>query len=430
MLFPVLYSERSVTLYSRSSQDPVLNANRGEQIVNANAYPAVWGSVGQTAALWAVVFGRVLVDDRFFRMGLNLMGQLRSGAQAIEAVAEKATFRHLLAALLVALNMAQTVAIPQFDPTTFRNAQLTNAVPVPLTALDPNNVAPYFADARTVQSRWQEAIVPVELSLQQQLQENAAGLLEELEVNNRRLALASRFRTFSIYPVDPVQNSTGEGLVPSLAVFERFRPPSDWLDTVERKSLSPMYGEYRDFWRDGNGVVKRVAGVHTTKIPAHLAPMYEYVEDVFGISRYLLMAVVTIETKQTPGAVSPTNCQGWGQFCPSTSRLFMNKKLLPPDFSPYDEYTGIAGIAVHLWVSSLGTGEYLRIVSETDENGRVNWPTLWAGETPSFAEVERIDRRYPIIQGLWGYNRSSTYGWAVLQLAKFYQEQDQIEAAL
>ena len=119
-----------------------------------------------------------------------------------------------------------------------------------------------------------------------------------------------------------------------------------------------------------------------------------------------------------------TNCQGWGHFCPGTIRLFQGKNLLPRSFDTYNEYDGIAGIAVHLWVSSGGVGNYATLMKQIHSQETPVWPHFWSGETPAFSLFENHSKRHPIIPATWGYNRSAFYGYSVAHLAKFYQDHD------
>ncbi len=215
--------------------------------------------------------------------------------------------------------------------------------------------------------------------------------------------------------------------VASSDYFKQHRPDETWLDNVVHKSLSPLYAPTAIPWTDSNGRVERIEGGFVImKIPAHMAPMYEYVEHVYGVSRYVLMAVATIESKQGLSMVSPTNCQGWGNFCPGTISLFEHKFLLPNDFNTYDTYDGIAGIAVHLWVSSLGVRNYLQTIDNLYATQTTNWPVFWSGETPDLSLFEAHSTQYHIIPACWGYNRSTFYGYSVAKLARFYQDHDKL----
>lgn len=208
------------------------------------------------------------------------------------------------------------------------------------------------------------------------------------------------------------------------AYIERYRPADDWLDTVERKPLSGIYRQGNEYWKENGQILKIEDGWVITHIPDRMAPLYEYVEQLTGVSRYILMAVATIESKQGISTKSGTNCQGWGHFCPGTISLFEGKDLLPENFDSYDPYDGIMGIAIHLRVSALGTGAYKNLFKPDTTFDTIGWPDFWNGETPSFNEFEAMSKKYPLIQAAWGYNRSAFYGYSVAHLAKFYQERD------
>jgi len=250
--------------------------------------------------------------------------------------------------------------------------------------------------------------------------------------SGRQENLARDFRHISSYPIDPLEKDLRHQqfahLPATVAYFEKIRPPKDWLEKQEPKQLSRIYAPTPEYWRDQWGNVQRIErGFAITKIPAELAPLYEYVEHTMGISRYVLMAIATIESKQGKSFVSPTNCQGWGHYCPGTVRLFQNKHLLPRDFDSYDKFDGIAGISVHLWVSSMGVTRYNRLMNQVNTQENPEWPVFWSGETPSYSLFQNHSWQYPIIPATWGYNRSHFYGYSVAKLARFYREHDVVE---
>ena len=86
-----------------------------------------------------------------------------------------------------------------------------------------------------------------------------------------------RFSTFVGSPyVEEEALERIQSLPATLAVFERARPPADWLDQVERKPLEGIYSPQNEYWLDENGRFTYIVnGFAITKIPERVAPMYE-----------------------------------------------------------------------------------------------------------------------------------------------------------
>jgi len=296
--------------------------------------------------------------------------------------------------------------------------------PVPAGPLREEALASVTESGTVIQS--EEISTPALESWISDRQEQVGEVMTELAAREKSLELGSSFSSFSRYPVDPDESQQNtQGLPATLVIYEKYRPPVDWLDTVEARPLSEIYADSAEPWLDEKGRTMKIdRGFEIMKIPRRMAPMYEYTEHAFGVSRYVLMAVATIESHQGISMVSSTNCQGWGNFCPGTVRLFERKDLLPEGFSPYDDFDGIAGIAVHLRVSSLGLTGYRQLSAELANDPEATWPSFWEGETPEYSLFEKHSWKYPIIPATWGYNRSSYYGWSVAQLAHFYQIHD------
>jgi len=424
-------------LYMRGSVSPRLSAASGSTRVSWPGLDSGFRlTVKETLLAWreptmVKAAGQVWPSQQLFsvalpwpqfavpRMTLPSVSLPALSAEARAALGRFSTWQIAVSSLLV-LAMARQLAGQATD--------LSHVLPDPTRSVSQLSIAP-SPPLLQVPTTGQIAatIAPLREQLLEQLARAADTSLAELD----RVVLGGEIGTLSVFPISPEQTENARGLPPSLAIFERFRPPAGWQDNAGGQALSAIYAPTNEYWRDEAGRFMKIEdGFAITKIPERMAPIYEHVERVFGISKYILMAVATIESKQGVSTVSPTNCQGWGHFCPGTIRLFQGKQLLPAGFNTYDEYDGIAGIAVHLWVSALGVGNYKNLLAQTDETGAVPWPSFWEGEIPAYGEFERMNKAYPFIPALWGYNRSSFYVYSVVKLARFYQEHDQPQVVL
>jgi hypothetical protein len=422
-------------LYLRNSASPRLSAASGTASVRwptsagwqlavkermlAWREPTVVNAMPQVAPS-AQLFTVALPMPRLTRPDLTLpLPDLAAlSAEARNALGRFSTWQAAVSTLLV-LATARQLAGQTIDPARV----LPEPGPAPVATVQP--ASPRLVRLPTT-GDIDAAVTPLRDRLLEQLARTADTSLAEID----RVVLGGEIGPLPVFPVSDTQAVAANALPASLAIFERFRPPADWETRAVTGKTTGIYAPTNEYWRDDAGRYMKIEdGFAITKIPQRVAPIYDHVEQVFGISKYILMAVATIESKQGTSTVSPTNCQGWGHFCPGTIRLFQGKQLLPAGFNTYDPYDGIAGIAVHLWVSALGVGEYKNLLARADADGKVPWPRFWDGETPAYADFENMNRGYPFIPALWGYNRSSFYGYSVIKLAKFYQEQDQATSA-